>query len=158
MSTSEQQRATVAKVIVNAWRDKDYRSALLADPAGTLHAAGVALPKGAAVTVLEDRPGVAHVVVPHDLSADVKAQLTAEITAVLPLPDGSEMRLRQCGADEFLLVLPLPPAGHSQLTEDELDLVVGGGNGGYGWNGGEWFPIYGSIGGNGGNGGNGGLP
>ena len=151
MKTSEQQRAAVAKVIVNAWRDKAYRNALLADPAGTLQGAGLALPQDAAVTVLEDRPGVAHVAVPHDLPTNAKAQLTAELTALLPLPDGSELRLRQCGANEFLLVLPLPPEGHSQLTEGELDLVVGGevgcgGNGGCGG----WSPIYGGNGGNGG--------
>jgi hypothetical protein len=150
MSTPEQQRAAVAEVIVKAWRDDAYRSELLADPAGQLRAAGVALPDGARVTVLADRPGVAHIAVPHGLAASEKEQLTADIAQMLPLPDGGELRLRQSAADEFLFVLPVPPDGAAELTEDDLDLVVGGGNGG---DGGLYIVDGGLLGGNGGNGG-----
>lgn len=156
MSTAEQQRAAVAEVIVHAWRDDAYRAGLLANPAGTLRDAGVDLPAGAEVTVLEDRPGVAHAAIPHRPSADEKQRFATELAELLPLPAGGELRLRQCAADEFVLVLPLPPDGHGELTEDELDLV-GGGNGG---NGGAGAVLPGA-GGNGGAaglfGGNGGL-
>jgi hypothetical protein len=156
MSTPEQQRAAVAEVIVKAWRDDAYRSELLADPAGQLRAAGVVLPLGAHVTVLADRPGVAHIAVPHGLAASAKEQLMADIAQMLPLPDGGELRLRQSAADEFLFVLPVPPDGAAELTEDDLDLVVGGGNGGdgsFGGNGGLFGGNGGLFGGNGGNGG-----
>lgn len=74
---------------------------------------------------------------------------------MLPLPDGAELRLRQSAADEFLFVLPVAPDGATQLTQDDLDLVVGGGNGG---NGGAGFYMPGGNGGLfGGNGGNGGM-
>ena len=152
MSTPDQQRAVAAEVIVRAWRDDAYRDALLADPAGTLQAAGVALPEHVSVTLLEDVPGVSHVAIPRDMRAQESADFATELAQRLPLPDGSELRLRQSARHEFIFVLPLPPDGANSLTEDLLDLVVGGGNGG---NGG-FFDIVG-LGGNGGNGGNGGA-
>lgn len=145
MSTPDQQRAVAAELIVRAWRDDAYRDALLADPAGTLRAAGVALPDDVSVTVLEDVPGVSHVAIPRDLGAQESVNFVVELAQLLPLPDGQELRLRQSAQNEFVFVLPLPPNGANSLTEDLLDLVVGGGNGGDGG--------FLGIGGDGGNGG-----
>ena len=95
--------------------------------------------------MLEDVPGVSHVAIPRDLGAQESVNFVVELAQLLPLPDGQELRLRQSAQNEFVFVLPLPPNGANSLTEDLLDLVVGGGNGGDGG--------FLGIGGDGGNGG-----
>ena len=153
MTTPDQQRTAAAEVIVHAWRDSAYKHELLADPAGTLRAAGMTMPGGVRVTVLEDVPGIAHVAVPHDMSPSETARFTAELAQLLPLPADGELRLRQSAPNEFIFVLPLPPTDTGQLSEDDLGLVVGGNDGlmGNGGNGGAGGII--GLGGNGGAGG-----
>ncbi len=154
MSEHENERVVVGGAIVRAWRDEAYRRQLLGDPATVLREAGLELPAGCRVTVLEDTDAVAHVAVPRaeDLTAGQKERFAAELAAQLPLPAGREVRLRQNTDEELFLVLPLPPAPMDELDDEELLAVVGGGNGGAGG-----APL--SIlldGGNGGNGGAGG--
>ncbi len=43
MGTADKDQVVAAEVIVSAWRDDEYRRALLADPAGVLRAAGVTI-------------------------------------------------------------------------------------------------------------------
>jgi hypothetical protein len=156
MRRSEEERAIVAEAIVMAWRDEGYRERLIADPAGVLRDAGLTLPAGCRVTLLEDTPTVAHVTVPslEDMAGGGREPFMAELAALIPLPAGLELRLHQDTETERFVVLPLPPQPVEELSDDELKLVVGGfavdgGNGGAGG--------IGGAGGNGGNGGAGGL-
>lgn len=153
MSERENEKAIIAGVIVGAWRDDAFRKKLLDDPAGVLQDAGLTLPAGCRVTVLEDTPAVTHVAIPRleDLVAGAKEGFMAELAARIPLSAGVELRLLQDTAAERFVVLPLVHAEMERLSDEELEMVVGGtdGNGGAGELGG--FP--GLLGGNGGTGG-----
>lgn len=151
MTDNEREVAVVAQVVANAWRDEAYRAALLADPAAVLADAGLNLGDGVDVTVLADTDEVRHLAVPRDLD-DFDA-FAADIAALLPLADGVELRVHQSTESNRFLVLPAAPQRDDQLSDEELTVVIGGGNGGVGGNGGNG----GLFSGNGGNGGAGGA-
>jgi hypothetical protein len=53
-----------ARIVGQAMSDLTFRKKLLADPAGTLKRAGVVVPDGIAVRVVEDTATLVHVVLP----------------------------------------------------------------------------------------------
>ena len=154
MSESEQERVIAAGVIVNAWKDEAYRRKLIDDPGGVLREAGLTVPADCQITVLENTSTVSHIPIPslEDMGAAHKEQFMAELAQLIPAPGGLEMRLHQNTASERFLVLPVPPHEAEELSDEELKMVLGSGNGGAGGTGG-----LGLFGGNGGNGGAGGL-
>ena len=166
MSESEKERVIAAEVLVNAWRDEAYRSRLLDDPVGILKEAGLSLPAECRVTVLENSPAVWHIAIPRleDLAAGEKEQFMAELGTMIPVPAGVELRLHQSTERERFLVLPLQSQEAEELSDEDLKVVLGSGNGGAGGNaglfegnGGLFGGNAGLFGGNGGNGGNGGA-
>ena len=66
MSQTDQDKATAAhgKIIARAWRDPAFKAKLLADPQATLKEAGVAVPAGVKVTVVENTDSHFHLVLP----------------------------------------------------------------------------------------------
>jgi hypothetical protein len=161
MGEREQERAVVAGAIVGAWRDEGYRERLISDGAAVLRAAGLELPEGCRVVVVENTDSIWHLAVPRgeDAAGDEIEQFVAELADQLPLPPGVELHLHQDLHDKRHIVLPLAPREMDALSDDELKSVVGGvlmngGNGGTGGNGGLFG--NGGAGGNGGNGGAGG--
>lgn len=155
MSDNEREVAVVAQVVANSWRDDEFRAALVSNPRAVLTDAGLDLGAGVDVTVLEDTAEVRHLAVPRGF--DDGDTIAAEISGMLPLPDGVELRVRQSTDSNRFLVLPVAPDNTDQLTEEELAVVVGGGNGGIGATGAAIVGGNGGNGGAGGNGGNGGL-
>ena len=157
MIESEQERVIAAGVIVNAWKDEAYRRKLIDDPAGVLREAGLTVPAACQITVLENTSTVSHIPIPslEDMGVAHKEQFMAELAQLIPAPGGLELRLHQNTASERFLVLPVPPHEAEELSDEELKLVLGGGNGGDGGRGG-FFGGNGLFGGNGGNGGWGG--
>ena len=158
MSESEQERVIAAGVIVNAWKDEAYRTKLIDDPAGVLREAGLTVPADCQITVLENTSTVSHIPIPslEDMGVAHKEQFMAELAQLIPAPGGLEMRLHQNTASERFLVLPVPPHEAEELSDEELKLVLGGGNAGNAGNAG-FFGGNGLFGGNGGNGGAGGI-
>ncbi len=53
-----------AKAVARAWRDKAFRATLLADPKTALAEAGIEVPAGVTIKVLEDRADKLHLVIP----------------------------------------------------------------------------------------------
>jgi hypothetical protein len=53
-----------ARIIGQAMSDANFRKKLLTDPVGTLRGAGVEVPDGVSVRVVEDTPTLVHVVLP----------------------------------------------------------------------------------------------
>lgn len=166
MTESEKQRAVVAEATVRAWKDEAYRTRLLDDPAGVLRGAGLELPAGCKVTMLENTGSVAHVAIPRleDMAAGEKDWFMAELARIIPAPAGLELRLHQNTDDELFLVLPQSPHQVEELSDEELMTVWGGGNGGnggagaFGFFGTDWIKSgFGGKGGDGGNGGAGGM-
>jgi len=66
MSQTDQDKATAAhgKIIARAWRDPAFKAKLVADPHATLKEAGVAIPAGVTVKVVENTDTHHHFVLP----------------------------------------------------------------------------------------------
>lgn len=56
--------AQIADVVARAATDSSWRQQLLASPAATLSSAGISIPSGMSVQVLENSSSIAHVVLP----------------------------------------------------------------------------------------------
>ncbi len=55
---------TIAKSIARAWSDADYKAKMLSDPHTALAEAGVEVPAGTTVKVVEDTAETKHLVLP----------------------------------------------------------------------------------------------
>jgi hypothetical protein len=91
MNQMEQDKIGIAyrQVVAKAWSDPSYKAKLLADPRAALTAAGVAVPAGVAIQVVEDTDKVAHLVLPPrptELSEEDLKKVTGGFTLI-------EMRL-----------------------------------------------------------------
>ena len=66
MAQMDQDKASAAygKVVARTWRDAAFKAKLLADPQATLKEAGVAVPAGVKVTVVENTAQHFHLVLP----------------------------------------------------------------------------------------------
>jgi hypothetical protein len=87
MEASGGEGAAFSKVIAKAWSDDDYKARLMSDPKSVLTEAGIDLEDGAEVKVVEDTPGVRHLVLPAppaegELSEDALEQVAGGTTKV----------------------------------------------------------------------------
>lgn len=105
-------------VIARAWRDPDYLARLLDDPGKVLAAAGLQLRPGVRIRVFLDAPDVRHVAL-TSLTSEPEEMLPL-LRELLPLPEGSEVRLIQNTEQALCLVVPLAPAGPETLTDVEV--------------------------------------
>ena len=65
MANSEQSAAEArGKIIARAWRDPAFKAKLVADPAAALKQAGMAIPAGVTVKVVENTATHVHFVLP----------------------------------------------------------------------------------------------
>ena len=62
--SNEEQGKKMDQLIAKCWADDGFKQKLLADPAATLKAEGVALPAGLTVKALENTDSVFHLVIP----------------------------------------------------------------------------------------------
>jgi hypothetical protein len=115
---SERGSLITGLVIARAWRDRRYLARLLADPGEVLAAAGLRIPPGVRIRVFQDTPEVRHVALTSLTSEP--AELEPLLRELLPLPEGSEVRLIQNTEQALCLVVPLPPAGPETLTDVDL--------------------------------------
>jgi Nitrile hydratase, alpha chain len=105
-------------VIVRAWRDPDYLARLLGDPGEVLAAAGLQIPPGVRIRVFQDTPAVRHVAL-TSLTSEPQEMLPL-LRELLPLPEGSEVRLIQNTEQALCLVVPLAPGEPETLTDVEV--------------------------------------
>jgi hypothetical protein len=65
VNDKEQDKASAyGKIVAKAWRDPSFKAKLLADPQGTLRQAGVSIPAGVTVNVVENTGTHFHFVLP----------------------------------------------------------------------------------------------
>jgi hypothetical protein len=64
MSKEQDKAAAYGKIIARAWRDPAFKAKLVADPLGALEQAGVAVPAGVTVKVVENTDKHFHLVLP----------------------------------------------------------------------------------------------
>lgn len=134
-----------ARMVARAWTDPDYRRLLLQDGAAAAERMGVSMAGAPPLGVLEDAPGLHHVIVctlcscypravlgypPHWYkSFAYRARVVREPRAVLAewgtaLPPGTEVRVVDSTADYRWMVLPQRPAGTEGWTEEQLMALV----------------------------------
>ncbi len=112
---SERSSVITGMVIARAWRDPGYRSRLLSSPREVLIDEGLEIPDGMAIRAFADTPAVRHI---HLTSLTTEAtELVPVFREMLPLPEGSEVRLIQNTEQALCLVIPLAPPEPQTLTD-----------------------------------------
>ncbi|WP_428390566.1 nitrile hydratase subunit alpha [Lichenicoccus sp.] len=134
-----------ARMVAKAWVDADYRALLLRDGTAAAEALGIAMLGLPPLGVLENQPGLHHLVVctlcscyPRAVlgtppfwfkSAAYRARAVRDPRGVLAewnttLPDDTRVRVVDSTADYRWMVLPMRPEGTEALSEDVLATLV----------------------------------
>src|SRR2546429_6934610 len=115
---SERSSVITGMVIARAWRDPGYRSRLLSSPREVLIDEGLEIPDGMAIRAFADSPAIRH---SHLTSLTTEAtELVPVFREMLPLPEGSEIRLIQNTEQALCLVIPLAPPEPQTLTDVDV--------------------------------------
>jgi hypothetical protein len=115
---SERSSVIIGMVVARAWRDPGYRNRLLSSPREVLIDEGLQIPDGMAIRVFADTPAVRHI---HLTSLTTEAEeLVPVLREMLPLPEGSEVRLIQNTEQALCLVIPLAPPEPQTLTDTDV--------------------------------------
>jgi hypothetical protein len=115
---SERSSVITGLVIARAWRDPGYRSRLLSSPRDVLIDEGLEIPDGMAIRAFADTPRIRHI---HLTSLTTEAEeLVPVFREMLPLPEGSEIRLIQNTEQALCLVVPLAPPEPQTLTDVDV--------------------------------------
>ncbi len=72
---------TVSKAIARAWTDPDYKTKLLSDPHAALAEAGVEVPAGTTIKVMENTADTVHVVLPPAPEGNLSQEALDKIAA-----------------------------------------------------------------------------
>ncbi|MGI3776922.1 MAG: nitrile hydratase subunit alpha [Janthinobacterium lividum] len=143
--TDQASPAQGARMVAKAWSDPEYRALLLSDGTRAAEALGIAMRGLPPLGVLENRPGLHHLVVctlcscyPRAVlgyppfwfkSPGYRARAVRDPRGVLAewgtaLPDGTEVRVVDSTADYRWMVLPARPEGTEGWAEDRLAALV----------------------------------
>jgi Nitrile hydratase, alpha chain len=115
---SERSSVITGMVVARAWRDPGYRNRLLSSPREVLVADGLEIPDGMAIRVFADTPAIRHI---HLTSLTTEPEeLIGVLREILPLPEGSEVRLIQNTEQALCLVIPLAPPEPQTLTDVDV--------------------------------------
>ena len=115
---SERSSVITGMVVARAWRDPGYRSRLLSSPREILIEEGLEIPDGMAIRAFADTATVRHI---HLTSLTTEAEeLVRVFREMLPLPEGSEIRLIQNTGQALCLVVPLAPPEPEMLTDTDV--------------------------------------
>ena len=115
---SERSSVITGMVVARAWRDPGYRNRLLSSPREVLVDEGLEIPDGMAIRVFADTPAIRHI---HLTSLTTEAEeLVPVLREILPLPEGSEVRLIQNTEQALCLVIPLAPPEPQTLTDVDV--------------------------------------
>ncbi len=115
---SERSSVITGMVVARAWRDPGYRNRLLSSPREVLVEEGLEIPDGMAIRVFADTPAIRHV---HLTSLTTEPEeLIGVLREILPLPEGSEVRLIQNTEQALCLVIPLAPPEPQTLTDVDV--------------------------------------
>jgi Nitrile hydratase, alpha chain len=86
-NTERDGAAAYAKVIAKAWRDPSFKAKLLADPQAVLEEAGMAVPAGVTVKVVENTATHFHVVLPPKPTGQLSDEALDTVAAgAVPIP------------------------------------------------------------------------
>ena len=89
-NTERDGAAAYGKVVAKAWRDPSFKAKLIADPKSILKQAGVSIPTGVTVKVVEDTGTHFHIVLPAKpagaLSDEALDKAAGGAASLYPLP------------------------------------------------------------------------
>ncbi len=115
---SERSSVITGMVVARAWRDPGYRNRLQSSPREVLIEEGLQIPDGMAIRVFADTPAIRHI---HLTSLTTEPEeLVPVFREMLPLPEGSEVRLIQNTEQALCLVIPLAPPEPQTLTDVDV--------------------------------------
>ena len=80
-SSVELRHATYAKLMARAWSDAAFKAKLLSDPRSALTAAGIEVPNGISVKVVEDTEDTRHLVLPTAPEGELTEEDLAKVGA-----------------------------------------------------------------------------
>jgi hypothetical protein len=80
-------------VVARAWRDADFKRRLLAEPAAALREAGIDVPEGLQVRVVENAPGLVHLILPARPGDDLSDEQLDQVAASKGAAGGVVMRV-----------------------------------------------------------------
>ncbi len=121
----DRSRTIFAMMVARMWRDPNFQKEFLDNPKAVIEAEGIALPAGAHVRVLQDSPGVKYVNLTPDIHLQQdSARLLALVGKLLPIPEGTEVRLVQSTDETKYVVLPLPPTGIDVKSASQAHLAA----------------------------------
>ena len=134
-----------ARIVAKAWTDPEFRARLLADGTTTVEALGIPMRGAPPLGVLENVPGLHHLVVctlcscyPRAIlgyppfwfkSAGYRARAVRDPRGLIAewgtkLPEATRVRVVDSTADYRWMVLPLRPAGTEDWSEDALAALI----------------------------------
>ena len=134
-----------AQVVARAWKDPDFKAKLLEDGSGTLAELGLAGIEGTHMEIKENTPEVHNMVVctlcscyPWAVlglpptwykSSPYRSRAVRDPRGILKefgveMDENVEVRVWDSNAELRYLVLPMPPQGSENLSEEELAALV----------------------------------
>jgi hypothetical protein len=127
MKESDKNRAILAEVVARGWREPAYLSQLRQNPKSVLEKAGATIPANMDVVLLENTPTVINAILPPmgDM-AKYEARLQKATKMLKDLPEDMEVHLHRDSATRSYIVIPQRPADSGELTDAQLEQVVGG--------------------------------
>jgi hypothetical protein len=127
MKESDKNRAIVAEVIARGWREPAYMSQLRQNPKSVLQQAGASIPANTEVVLLENSPTVINAILPAmgDM-AKYESRIQKAVQMLKDLPEDMEVHLHRDSATRAFIVVPERPSDGGELTDAQLEHVVGG--------------------------------
>ena len=127
MKESDKNRAVLAEVVARSWRDQNYRGQLRQNPKLVLQQAGATIPSQLEVVLLENTPTVINAILPPmgDMGK-YEARIQKAVQMLKDLPEDVEVHLHRDSATRAFIVLPEAPLHAGDLTDAQLEHVVGG--------------------------------
>ena len=134
-----------ARMVAKAWREPGFRALMVADGTAAAESIGIQMRGAPPLGVLENRPGLHHVVVctlcscyPRAVlgyppnwykSFEYRSRAIRDPRGVLAewgtaLPEGTRIRVVDSTADYRWMVLPMRPEGTEGWSEDRLAAIV----------------------------------
>ncbi|HTQ75382.1 MAG TPA: nitrile hydratase subunit alpha [Burkholderiales bacterium] len=127
MKESDKNRAVLAEVVARSWKEPAYRSKLRQNPKLVLQQAGATIPSDLEVVLLENTPTIIHAILPPmGEMAKYEARIQKAVQMLKDLPEDMEVHLHRDSATRAFIVLPEAPVQAGDLTDAQLEQVVGG--------------------------------
>lgn len=114
----------LAMATARAWKDPSYRKNLVANPNDVIKEEGLSFPDNVKFVILEDTPTVRYFNVTRNLDLNKDSyQFIKLMEKVLPIPEGTELRMVQSTENTRYLVIPQLPDNVDASATPDADLV-----------------------------------